>query len=375
MMKTEPIGLYVHIPFCEKKCNYCDFCSRAGLTGEERATYLKKLCGEIGNYRREEKIRADSVFFGGGTPSLLSPEEFSAVVRALRGSFDLLPGTEFTVEANPATLTREKLDGFRTCGVNRLSIGLQSIHENELKILGRIHTYTDFLSSFELARACGFDNISVDLMYALPGQTRESFHETLRAVAALSPEHISAYGLILEEGTPFYERRASLRFPGEDAECDMYEDAVRTLSDAGYRHYEISNYAKPGAECRHNLKYWLDREYLGFGVAAYSYFEGLRFGHCRDFAGYLRQNRPDPATVEVIDGAENAYEYAMLRLRLADGISRAAYAEKFGRDFTRGREKKLAAFERQGLLFSDGDRIALTDRGFYVSNAILSEIL
>ncbi len=376
MMKTKPIGLYVHIPFCLKKCGYCDFCSFSDLDENVRKAYIKRLIEEIFGYRDpKEKISVDTVFFGGGTPSLLTPEEFSKICDAIKESFEILPNTEFTLEANPKTLTREKLDLFRAFGINRISIGLQTIHENELKILGRIHSFEDFKTSYQLVLDAGFENIGIDLMYGIPGQTAESFKETLMAAVSFNPSHISAYSLILEEGTEFWEKRHSLTFPDEDTECEMYELATRVLSENGYNHYEISNYARPNFESRHNLKYWRGEEYVGVGVAAYSYFNGVRFGNSRSLSEYLSENAEQYIVREMIDPESRAYEYAMLRLRLSEGFPLEEYKMRFGSDFLIGREEKIDELSRLGYLKNTGGRIAFTEKGFYVSNSILTELL
>ncbi len=368
-MTTKPIGLYVHIPFCKRKCRYCDFCSYAGVSETERREYTEALCREIRGYEREKRIAVDTVFFGGGTPSLLEPRELSEILEAVKSAFDVLPDAELTLEANPGTLTRDKLLAYRLLGVNRLSIGLQSIHENELKKLGRIHSYPDFLESYRLAREVGFDNIGVDLMYGIPEQTVDSFGETLASVIAIAPEHISAYGLIIEEGTPFYDERDSLALPDEDSECDMYCLACAMLGEAGYSHYEISNYARAGRESRHNLHYWRDEEYIGVGVAAHSYFEGYRFANPDSIAEYLAA----PVVERLLPDAET--EYVMLAFRLAEGLSLTDYKARFSRGFTEGREDSIRRYTDLGLMLQMGDRLALTERGFYVSNAILSDLL
>ena len=373
-MTTKPIGLYVHFPFCVKKCNYCDFCSFPVESTSCRREYISALCREIEGYR-ERRIHINSIFFGGGTPSLLTPTEMERVVLAIKDSFLVAPDSEFTVEANPKTLSEEKLRKFVSLGVNRLSIGLQSIHENELKILGRIHNYEDFADMYTLARRCGIGNINIDLMYGIPEQTMESFAETLRTVAELSPEHISLYGLILEEGTPFFKNRNRLALPGEDTECDMYYFATDFLRKNGYYHYEISNYAKNGSECRHNLKYWQNEEYIGVGLSAYSYFDGKRFGNTKSFNEYLSGSYTEYSSEEIIDGDSEAYEFVMLGLRLAKGISLGEYRQKFGFDFIVGREELVHSYINQGYVSLDGDRLSLTERGFYISNYLLTELL
>ena len=373
MTETKKYALYVHIPFCKRKCAYCDFCSFSE-TAEQRAEYIKKLSSEIEEYKGEGLV-LDTVFFGGGTPSILTPREFSEIVKAIGDSFKISEGAEFTVECNPKTLTPEKLKTYKKLGVNRLSIGLQSIHENELKILGRIHNFDDFLVSYNLARAAGFDNINIDLMYGIPEQTVASFDETLGKIIALSPEHISAYGLIIEEGTPIYEKRSALKFPTEDEECEMYYLAAKKLKAAGYRHYEISNYAKSGKLCRHNLKYWNNEEYIGVGAAAHSYFKGVRYSNSSDFSEYLAAACVAQREVDGEREPTDPFEYAMLKLRLDEGISLAEYRKLFGESFEAGKESALARFCEAGLMKRDAYRIYLTEKGFYLSNSVLSEIL
>ena len=371
-MRTEPIGIYVHIPFCVKKCHYCDFCSFSTLSSEVRAKYIDTLVAEIQSFKSDAKISVDSIFFGGGTPSLLSPDEFERIHNAISSAFDILPSAEFTVEVNPKTVDEKKLKSYKSCGVNRISIGMQSVNEKELKMLGRIHNYADFEDAYKLVRFVGFENVNVDLMYGIPDQTKASLMKTLDALIRLSPEHISAYGLIIEKGTPFYDNRRSLPLPTEDQECDMYDLICTRLSDSGYRHYEISNYAKNGKESRHNLKYWRCGEYIGFGVAAYSYFRGMRFGNSDSIDEYLSENAKEYISKEE---AEPRYEYVMLGLRLADGISLSEYKDKFGVDFLLGRENKISEYINSGYMIMQNGRLFLTEKGFYVSNTILTDLL
>ncbi len=373
-MRADPIGLYVHIPFCIKKCNYCDFCSFSDLNTDVRSAYISRLIDEIFGYKREDKIKIGTVFFGGGTPSLLSPSEFSRIADAIYSTFDIAEGSEFTIEVNPKTITPEKLSAYRAHGVNRISIGLQSIHENELKKLGRIHSFSDFQEAYELVRAEGINNVSVDIMYGIPEQTPESFKETLGAVLKMSPDHISCYGLILEENTPFWDMMDELPIPSEDEECEMYYAAADILSRSGYSHYEISNYAKPGFESKHNLKYWHAEEYIGVGISAYSYFCGKRYGNSRSMSEYLSDFSPK-YDEEILGVKERAYEYAMLSLRLSSGVSLSKYKELFGFDFLSGREEEISRLINAGYLKNDNGRVFLTERGFYVSNAILAELL
>ena len=376
MMKADSIGLYVHTPLCIKKCNYCDFCSYPESKAEWRDSYIDTLCAEIDGYK-EKKLSVNTVFFGGGTPSLLTPFEFEKICSHITDSFTLDSSIEFTLEANPKTLTKEKLNAYMSMGVNRLSIGLQSIHENELKILGRIHNYSEFLESYTLARDCGIKNINLDLMYGIPAQSLQSFEKTLDTVLELSPEHLSLYGLILEEGTPFFELQASLDIPEEDTECDMYYLAARKLSSAGYSHYEISNYSKPGYECRHNLKYWHNESYVGIGVSAYSYLDGIRYGNTSEIDEYLSCEREKYIQREESAELENeAYDYVMLGLRLSEGISLSDYEKRFKNNFlTVERKKLIQKYSELGMIELVGDRLRLTDRGLYISNRILTDLL
>ena len=373
-MATKSIGLYIHVPFCVRKCNYCDFCSFDLKQVNWRKEYLDRLCDEIASYAGRN-IRLDSIFIGGGTPSLLTPDEMRRIVAEVKKSFVIDADCEFTAEANPGTLDREKLLALVECGVNRLSMGLQSIHENELKILGRIHSFDDFVNSYMLARECGINNINIDLMYGIPEQSLDSFSKTLDRVLALMPDHLSLYGLILEEGTPFYDMKDRLPLPGEDRECDMYYLAADRLKQAGFSHYEISNYASPGRECRHNLKYWHCDEYIGVGLSAYSYFDGKRFGNTDEPTVYLSSNGIKYENEETLDPDSMAYEYVMLRLRLAEGFSLSEYKERFGCDFVLGRKAVISELVKVGYLHLSEDRISLTESGFYVSNAILNELI
>ena len=373
-METNPIGIYVHIPFCVRKCNYCDFCSEAAGK-EKKQRYADALCKEIKEFAIGKKISVDSVFFGGGTPSVLDAASLKKIILAIRKSFDVLPKSEVTVEVNPGTVTEEKAKAFVEAGINRVSIGVQSIHENELKKLGRIHGFEDFLNTYKLFKEVGIDNLSVDLMYGIPGQTVSSFQKTLEKIIELSPEHVSCYGLIIEEGTPFFEMKDELDLPSEDDEYEMYLLAHEMLSEYGYSHYEISNYAKYGRKSRHNLKYWHSEEYVGFGLSAHSYYGGKRFYNTSDFTEYFESDgakyRKSESEVTGID----PFEYAMLALRLDEGISLSDYERLFGVSFLEGKEKRISELSALGLLKTESDRLFLTHKGFYVSNSILSDLL
>ena len=374
-MKAKPVGLYVHIPFCLKKCNYCDFCSFAELEASQREAYITRLKEEIKSYKRDEKIPLDTIFFGGGTPSLLTLDEFNSICGEIENTFRFADNVEFTIEANPKTLTREKLDAYVSRGVNRISIGMQTIHENELKILGRVHSFSDFEEAYQLVVSAGIKNVNVDLMYGIPEQTLESFKKTVDTVISLKPQHISAYGLILEEGTPFFEIKDKLLLPSEDDEIKMYGYLCSHLKENGYGHYEVSNYARQGYASRHNLKYWRMEEYIGVGLSAYSFFEGERYGNTSSLSEYLSLGTGIRAATEVINKDTEAYEYVMLGLRLSEGISLSEYKERFGRDFTCGREEKIQSYVSLGYATVNDGRLALTDKGLYVSNSILTELL
>ena len=375
MSPKHPIGLYVHIPFCLKKCSYCDFASFSCIGKEKRALYLAELRREILSYKRAPKISVDTIFFGGGTPSFLENEEFLSICEAIFDSFDITLDKEFTVEVNPKTLTPEKIKAYVSCGVNRISIGMQTIHDNEYKILGRIHDFKDFINTYNMVRESGIINVNVDLMYGIPEQTEASLQKTLDAVIALRPNHISAYGLILEEGTPLFKNKDSFIFPSSDEEFEMYSKICKVLKKNGYSHYEISNYSLPGYECKHNLKYWHSNEYIGVGLAAYSYFLSERFGNTENLDAYLSQDSTKYSYREKIDKNTSMFEYVMLSLRLSEGFSLSEYKEKFGCDFLDSRKEIISKFVESEYAVLNGDRISLTEKGFYVSNAILTELI
>lgn len=371
-MKADVIGLYVHIPFCVRKCNYCDFCSYSSLSNDERRDYIDALIGEISGYKREPKIKVDTVFFGGGTPSLLSTSEITDIWDAITESFDATCLSEFTIEVNPKTFAADMIPTYRRIGVNRISIGMQSIHEKELKKLGRIHNYQDFLDTYKLARE-HFESVCVDVMYGIPHQTPESLRETIGEIILLKPDHVSVYGLIVEEGTPFYRERNTLQLPDEDTECEMYLMAAAMLSEAGYSHYEISNYSLPESSCRHNLKYWRNEEYIGVGVSAASYYGKYRYTNTRNIYEYLRGR--DANYQKEICEADELAEYIMLRLRLSEGMLLSDFSSRFGADKLNEMLSRAEKFIAAGYVTLNEGRMALTERGFYVSNYIISELI
>lgn len=363
----KPLELYLHIPFCIRKCAYCDFLS-APAGAETRKQYVERLLEEIRQTEYLSKeYEAATAFFGGGTPSILDGGQILAVLELLKSQFRFREDAEITIEANPGTVDREKLFQYRQAGINRISFGLQSSDDRELKLLGRIHTWEQFLESFRLAREAGFENINVDLMSALPGQSAESYRNTLKRVLALEPEHISAYSLILEEGTPFYEtyKAHPELLPTEDEERQMYYDTKEILNAHGYERYEISNYAKPGYACRHNLGYWERADYKGYGLGAASLLGNVRFTNQADLQEYLTGNFK--GSEERLTGQAIREEYFFLGLRKTEGVVPGIYREHY--------EKLMEKLQMQQLLAEKNGKIYLTEKGIDVSNYVLAQFL
>ena len=370
-----PLELYVHIPFCVRKCQYCDFLS--GPSDEEtKDRYIEALLKEIRAAEHTEDYEIVSVFIGGGTPSALKAEAIASIMRTLQEQFFFCEDAEVTIEANPGTVDLEKLTIYRNVGINRLSLGLQSTDAEELKLLGRIHSYEEFLKSYEWAREAGFSNINIDLMFAIPGQTGEAWRQHLYQVAELNPEHISAYSLIIEEGTPFAEQNLDL--PDEDTEYQMYEDTAEILERYGYRQYEISNYAKQGYMCRHNAGYWQRREYLGFGLGASSLYGGMRFSNTHQMQEYLKESRnPDQIRqdVTVLSRNEQIEEFMFLGLRMTEGISEKKFEENFDVRLMDVYGDILQKYEETGFMEHIETKWRLTRKGIHVSNHILADFL
>lgn len=368
------LGIYIHIPFCLQKCLYCDFCSFPRAERERVAQYVRVLTEQITSWSgRCAEYEVDTIYFGGGTPTMLTLPQWEEIFSALHSSFRILPTAEITAETNPATADRAYLQALRSLGINRLSMGVQSADAAELRALGRAHDFAQARQTFADARAAGFDNISIDLMLGIPHQTRDSLACTLREFIALSPEHISAYMLKIEDGTPFGRMRDTLPLPDEDLTCELYTDTVSNLAAAGYARYEISNFARHDRHSRHNLRYWQGRPYLGLGLAAHSDFEGRRFAAGRDFDAYLRGDWIEES--DEIDAEERRAEFIMLRLRLEEGISAEEYRARFGRDFHTEFDGILAPYRRAGLLREEDGRVALTTEGMLLSNTILADLL
>lgn len=386
--KNNLFGLYIHIPFCVQKCRYCDFLSfPAGE--DEKADYVTLLCEEL---EKRSTCFSDhsiaTVYVGGGTPSCLSAEQMNRIFEKVKACYRLQEEAEVTVEVNPGTVEGEKLQAYRDMGVNRLSIGLQSTHDSLLETLGRIHTLEDFLHTYHGARKAGFDNISVDLMSALPGQNKEMLRTTLEQVIALQPEHISCYSLIVEEGTPFYRMRDQMCFPDEEEDREMYEMTGRMLTEAGYRRYEISNYAKEGKTSVHNSSYWKRVPYLGVGLGASSFIEEHRFSNPSSMPEYRQMvaaglgkdhlqiwKMADPDTVTALSKEDCMEEFMFLGLRMMEGVSEAEFMDCFGESVDRVYGAVLSELVRDKLLVREDGRIFLTGYGIDVSNYVFEKFL
>lgn len=371
--------LYLHMPFCVRKCAYCDFLSFPS-GAETQRMYAKRLMKDIDVMgKRYGEIPVETIFIGGGTPSVPDSALIVEIMEHVRHAFHVADGAEISMEANPGTVTREKLTDYRKAGINRLSFGLQSANDRELKLLGRIHTWAEFLESFTLARECGFANLNIDLMSALPGQTCESWKETLSRVTDLDPEHISAYSLIIEEGTPFGERYGSEEgrklLPDEDSEREMYHETKRFLKDCGYERYEISNYAKPGRECRHNIGYWTGVPYLGLGLGASSYLDGCRFTVNPDMKQYLEEKPGMFADIEKLTKKDMEEEFFYVGLRMTAGVSLSEFERRFGISAKEVYPGLMETFVKEKAARFEGDRFVLTDYGLDVSNYIMVQFL
>ena len=379
-MMKKPLGIYVHIPFCIQKCHYCDFCSAAANedTKERYASALIKnirmVCGNFVDYE------VDSVFFGGGTPTCLPTKTLSDILFSIKRNFSVSKNAEISLECNPATANYDNFKALVDSGFNRLSMGVQSVHDKELKALGRIHSFADFEKTFLDARRAGFDNINLDLMYGIPLQTESSFKKTLDVISSYSPEHISAYSLKIEPGTLFFKNKDKLLLPDEDSEYNMYQSALSILKRNGYKHYEISNYSKDGYHSRHNLKYWNADDYIGFGVSAHSCINRHRYAIINDTSLYsnIILNELEDAyyfETEALSDAEFAEEYIMMCLRLSDGLSTIEYEKIFSSSLPQKYLDRMIPYIKSGHIICNDNRYSLSDTGMYVSNYILSDIL
>lgn len=386
-MEKEQLGIYIHIPFCACKCNYCDFLScKSDYKTMER--YVDALINEMrieSEYVNNKPIR--TIFIGGGTPSILPVELIEKILKSINEFYNVENMLEFTIECNPGTLTLKKLNVYKKYGINRLSIGLQSANDKELKMLGRIHTFEKFLASYNLARECGFDNINIDIMSALPYQTLESYEDTLNKVLSLSPEHISAYSLIVEEGTNMEKMVKNAKeniLPDEKTEREMYYNTKKILNEKGYFRYEISNYAKNAKECLHNLSYWERIPYVGLGLGASSYIDGKRYSNVSEFEEYFSalenaKNYSDLTSLHVdeveLSKNDKMEEFMFLGLRKMCGVSKKAFLLEFGEDIEKVYGDTLQKHKKEGLIDIEEDIIKLTELGIDVSNYVLSDYI
>lgn len=383
MSEKKELEIYIHIPFCVRKCQYCDFLS--GPADEStKEQYMEALCREI-----EEKsslyqdYKVTSIFFGGGTPTAVEADALCRVLCLVKEKFAICSEAEITIEMNPGTVTKDALNLYENAGINRVSLGLQSTHNKELEMLGRIHTYEQFLETYKQVRDAGFENVNIDLMSALPGQDLESYKASLEKVIHLTPppEHISAYSLIVEEGTPYYEayEQGKLDLPSEDVEREMYHLTKAYLKEQGYERYEISNYAKPGRECVHNIGYWQRKNYVGFGIGAASLIENQRFSNEESLQNYLVNPCGCETDRQVLSEAEQMEEYMFLGLRMCRGVSVKGFFGSFGKNLEQVYGQVVEKHIKNGLLeqvvYDQEVWLRLTEAGMDVSNYVMADFL
>ncbi|HBU12567.1 MAG TPA: coproporphyrinogen III oxidase [Clostridiales bacterium] len=368
------LGIYIHIPFCVKKCGYCDFVSVTDTKLAE--AYFSALDKEIALSAKLHPDRVDTVFLGGGTPSLPDEKYIAGLLSRLRAHYAVCEDAEVTLEGNPCTFTPEKLAAYRRHGVNRLSIGFQAAQDELLSLLGRRHTAAQFDEAYDMARAAGFETINVDVIYAIPGQTMRQWEDTLHHVLYKKPEHISAYALKIEDGTPLAGsiRRGEIAPASSDMDADMYGMAQGMLAEKGYINYEVSNFALWDRECRHNLKYWNLGNYLGLGVSAHSNIGNLRFANTDDIAAYINNLKGGGlryASSQLIDESERKFEYIMLKMRLKQGIAYREYFDLFGEQFEKGRARQIEKAMKYGLVYMDERGVRPTAKGFALQSTLV----
>ena len=366
---TKPIGVYVHIPFCRKRCAYCDFYT-AMCVDSVKEGYIKSLKNEINRWGGALSRPADTVYFGGGTPSILGADLLSDLLKVVKSSFFVTENAEITLEVNPEDATEEFFIKVKKAGFNRLSLGFQSLDDNTLEILGRRHNAQKCVEAFNMARKAGFDNISVDLMLSLPDSSVENSILSAQKIISLSAEHISCYMLILEEKTALYAKRDKLHFPSEEAIEQEYLKISKLFCDAGYSHYEISNFAKSDKMSKHNLKYWRTQEYIGIGPSAYSFVDGERFHYENDLKGFINS----PKTVNDGEGGD-LLEYVMLTLRLKEGLDEEKIKLRFSKRFSEKLKKTAEKFRENGFLTLENGVISFTSKGMLVSNSLITEFM
>ena len=380
MTTNKALGLYLHIPFCVQKCKYCDFLSYPGMDHEKQVSYANDLINEIEYYGElyHNKYYVDTIFIGGGTPSLMEEALTDKIISAVRANFLVEEEAEVTIESNPKTLTRDKLAAYLEAGINRLSIGAQSLDDRLLKFMGRIHKAGDVIDTYRLARECGFQNINLDLMFAIPGQTMELWQSSLEQVIELGPEHVSFYSLQLEEGTPFFQMFKEGIFTEISDELDrqMYHWALKKLGNRGYTHYEISNAAREGFACRHNLKYWSMDDYLGLGLGAHSFIDGCRFSNETDINAYIGA---DPNRIAVWSHhnteKDNISEYIFTGMRKMQGISLCDFQNRFGKELQEIYPEETQRFLKESLIKIEEGHLRFTLKGIDLSNHVLSDFV
>jgi len=380
MNDAEKVGIYIHIPFCIKKCNYCDFPSFAGME-DLFGDYALALCKEM-ELAREKfgSVSADTVFIGGGTPSVIAVSDLSLIIDTLKKLFNVSEDAEMTLEVNPGTVTDEKARVYRQLGFNRISIGFQAAQDRLLKFMGRIHTKNMFVDCVDLVKKYGFADINADIIFGIPTQTMEDWVETIDTVLSADITHVSCYSLEIEENTPWFQMRESgeLTFTDDELERQMYEYAIAKLGSNGFRHYEISNFSKPGFECRHNVKYWLCKPYLGFGAAAHSFYRNIRCSNLTDPVEYikiLKRGLLPEVTAQTINDEERLSERFILGLRLTDGISLKKLECEFGSETLKEYKRKIDALEEKKLVYIDKDILRLTKTGLDYANQVWLEFI
>lgn len=375
------LGLYIHVPFCAQKCNYCDFNSYKIKESNEKQEYLKSIEREILLYKKEFKDKEfTSIFLGGGTPSILTADELTVLMNSIYDNLKIAKDAEITIECNPGTLNKEKLKRIKELGINRLSMGLQVIQNHHLKYIGRIHTYEQFEQNYKDAKSIGIDNINVDLMYSLPNQSFDEWKETLEKIIKLQPSHISAYSLILEEGTKFYDMYLNKEFElnDEDSDIKIYEYTIDTLSKNGYYQYEISNYAKDGCECKHNIVYWKCDNYLGLGPGASGYINNYRYSNICDVNEYnkcLEENKKPIEEKNTLSKKDEIEEFIFMGLRMNEGIDLNDFYNRFNIKFQEKYKDILDKLKHLNLIIEQNNRVALTQKGREISNTVFIEFI
>lgn len=364
------LGIYVHIPFCKQKCSYCDFISYSNKNNLVDK-YIEKLKKEI--KEKAEKLNeyeVTTIYIGGGTPSYIENKHIAEILETIKKNYTVSKKAEITIEVNPGTVTKHKLTSYVRDGINRISIGLQSCNDNLLKMIGRIHTFEEFLNTYKLAQEAGFTNINVDLMIGLPNQTIDNVKDSLEKIIKLKPKHISVYSLIVEEGTPIYRKieKGELELPNEDLERKEYWEVKRSLEEFGYKHYEISNFAKEGHESKHNVNCWEQKEYIGFGVAAHSYINKIRFSNVEKIEEYLENK--ESIIHEIQDVEAQKKEYMLLGLRKIDGVKISSFKNKFGSNPIMEFKDELSKLVNEGLIEIDLDEIRLSNKGVDLANVV-----